>query len=102
MIQNERIELVNIEKRYNPETSAVEEQKHVLSTMYGNVTEMSAERTIELFGEYIKGVKVIRLAAPVFEEFTQVIIDDKTYYVNSILRSRDRTTIVVKEMKSNA
>lgn len=75
-------------RKYNPVTSQYEGGPKLVADVMGNVTDVGADRTAQLFGNIVQGVKVVRLVEPVEKVWAYLTIDD------SSTKYRMRTTTV--------
>lgn len=75
-------------RKYNPVTSQYEGGPELVADVMGNVTDVGADRTAQLFGNIVQGVKVVRLVEPVEKVWVYLTIDD------SLTKYRMRTTTI--------
>ena len=88
------------DEEYNPKTHEYGEPKKVASAA-ASVTDMGTDKSVQLFGNYAKKVKVIRLVEPVTVNWSYLTIDDDaTHYVLNTARvPLQNTTLIVGETK---
>lgn len=77
-----------VKRQYNPVTSKYEGGSELVADVMGNVTDVGADRTAQLFGNIVQGVKVIRLVEPIEKVWAYLTID------NGSTKYRMRTTTV--------
>ncbi|MCD7130556.1 hypothetical protein LTY36_05040 [Limosilactobacillus agrestis] len=64
-------------RKYNPVTSQYDGSSELIADVMGNVTDVGADRTVQLFGNIVQGVKVVRLVEPIENVWAYLTIDDK-------------------------
>lgn len=101
MMQNVLVQFIHeTEQAYDPEigeyTRNIETKER-----YCNVTQLSAKRSIELFGEYVEGTLVVRSTTPFNFEFENVKVGGRLYVVSNRLHTLNRTSVVVKKVSNS-
>lgn len=64
---------------------------------YCNVTQLSAQRSIELFGEYVEGTLIVRSTTPILFDFNKVRLNGTNYILTNRLHTLSRTSFVVQK-----
>lgn len=96
MRKNTLVRFFNEKKKYDPVTSSNTIEKEVLNEMYCNVTNLTREKSLESYGEYIKKGKVIRFTNSIDFKFSKVEIDGETFNLFDSIEALGRTSIVVR------
>lgn len=63
-------------QKYNPVTSQYDSGSEVVADVMGNVTDVGADRSVNLFGSIVQGVKIIRIIEPIEKKWAYLTIDD--------------------------
>lgn len=86
-------------RKYNPKTSQYEGGLEVVADVMGSVTDVGADRTVELFGSVIQGVKAIRLVEPVGVAWSYLTIDDgpTKYRLRNVTQPLKNVSLLVGE-----
>lgn len=98
MIQNVLVEFIHeIHQTYDPDSGEYTKSTEI-KNRYCNVTQLSAKRSIELFGEYVEGTLIVRSTSPFNFKFEKLKIGSTTYVVSNRLHTLNRTSLVVKKV----
>lgn len=75
----------------------VEERKEV----YCNVTDLTAQKSVEVFGEFLTNGKAIRLQQSIDFNFDYLLIDNVKYVLSSTTKPLQRQTVFVRKSVKN-
>ena len=86
-------------RHYNPHKSKYEGDPELVATRYGNVTDVGANRSVELFGKYDQRAKTVRFSEPVDTNWSYLTIGDSSikYRLNTERRPLKGVSLIVGE-----
>ena len=88
-------------RKYNPHTSKYEGGTELVDTRYANVTDVGANRSVELFGKYDQRAKTIRFSKPITASWSYLTIGHSPvkYRLNTERRPLKSVSLIVGESK---
>ncbi|HLR66769.1 MAG TPA: hypothetical protein VK105_06460 [Virgibacillus sp.] len=80
----------------DPDTGNHKEGEKITYQIPANINTLGTNRTVELFGELDKEIKVIRLIQPYYERIDYVLINDVKHVIQKRVNHRRKTVLYVE------
>lgn len=96
MRKNTKVVFFNASKRYDPHQSEYIVSREAVGELWCNVTNLTRQKSLENYGEYIKKAKVIRLTNSIPFKFSSVEIDGESFELFDYIDANSRTSVVVR------
>lgn len=84
--------------KYDPKTGNYADDIITESKRMASVTDAGTNETTVIYGEFIKGVKVVRLQGAVGKDYTMIRIGAVFYNIDAVKNFRNKSTLYITEV----